>query len=141
MAKSGVLKVPESQSWLLRDLAMYARRKNYQDILSRDDFQYLKQEKTAHIHKNDELPVMEQIIEHIEGLARRKVRPFRYLASKEDNSNTLFGDFRESYHTFLHRDFSPATYRTYVKDLYKSNAISLAAKQFIKDCTGPSSHN
>lgn len=138
MAKTGVLKVSNSQSWLLRDLAMYARRKNYKDILSRDDFQYLKQGKTAHVHKDGELPVMEQIIEHIENLATRGAMPFQYLASKEDNSNTLFGDFIENYHTFLHRDFSPTTYRGYVKDLYKSNDISLAAKQFIKDCTGPS---
>lgn len=136
MAQSGVLKIPANQSWLLRNLAEFARKQSYEDILSRDDYQYLKQDKTAHIHKNDELPVMEQIIEHIEDLARRKVLPFKYLASKKDNSNTLFGNFLENYHTFLHRDFSPATYRGYVKDLYKSNDISLSAKQFIKDCTG-----
>ena len=131
MAKDGVLTLPESKSWFFRRINTLSKKITYRGIVSRGDWQYLKDAKTAYVHRDNHPRVQALIIQHLEECVQQD-RVFRFIASSiGDDAGTLYEDFINTYGDQSHRPIQPMTYQGYISELLYGNKVSPSIKNFI----------
>lgn len=131
MANDGVLEIPANKTSFLKKLTAYRKVKHYKDILDRNYWGYLKEGDASSVHVDDDRRVKDLILQHIEDAANSGTI-FLYIASKKDDSCTLFGDFLNKYKDSLQRLITATSYREHMSNLLKEGRLSTQASLMVE---------